>query len=142
MNTRSSDMGNKGVGGTSSLLTPAFSPTPEFEHLLEWSRLNASRARKNGACVKKHRESLRAWGESKRRLRELGHWRQSQEFTGREKAALNLSEGLSLPVSDEQSTLILKGAQRYFTTEEIVRLTLTLMAVNDWIDLQKHGFVA
>lgn len=114
-----------------------FRSPPEFAVLIEWVRLDASRVRNNPACVKKHQKRLRAFGESKRRLSELDHWSQSPVFTEREKAALRLSEIISLDKPKNLSILIFKAARRYFSAEEMVRLTLAIMAVNDWIDLQE-----
>ena len=58
-------------------------------------------------------------------------------FTEREKVALRLSEIISLDKPKELSTQIFKAARRYFSAEEIVCLTLAVMAVNDWIDFQE-----
>jgi len=54
-----------------------FSPTSEFEHLLEWVCLGASHVRNNLACVEKHQQSLRTLGETEKRLSELDYWRES-----------------------------------------------------------------
>jgi CheY-like chemotaxis protein len=91
--------------------------------------------------VQQHQQILRANGETESRLSELHSWRQSPAFTEREKAALSLSETVSLHESEERSTQVLKDAQRHFSIEEIVRLTLTAMAVNDWIDLHEKAMV-
>ena len=125
---------NNGNSNTSTLLTSEFRPTPEFEHLFEWVRLGASHVRKNVACIEEHRQSLRSRGETEKRLSELDRWRQSFAFTDREKAALDLSQTISLHEPEELGCLILKEAQLHFNTHQIVRLTLTVLAVNDWID--------
>ena len=108
---------------------------PSFECLLEWVRLGSAHARRSGLCVTRHRENLRALVESEKRLSEFPGWRESPAFTEPEKAALTLSELLSLHEPGKLSPQLLLDAQRHFSTEEIVRLTLTIMAVNDWIDL-------
>ena len=128
---------HNGDSDTSTLLTNEFFPTPEFEHLSEWVRLGVSLVRKNDACADEHRQILRARGETEKRLSELDRWRQSFAFTDREKAALNLSQSISLHEPEELSTLILKAARRHFSTHQIVRLTLAIIAVNDWIDLHE-----
>jgi AhpD family alkylhydroperoxidase len=120
---------------TSTLLSVNFVPSTEFELLLEWVRLGASHIRKNVACVEEHRQSLRARGETEERLSALDQWRPSLSFTEREKAALNLSESISMPDTDDTSALILKDAGCYFSNHQIVYLTLAILAVNDWIDL-------
>jgi len=83
-------------------------------------------------------QNLRVQGETKERLNECDHWCQSCYFTEREKAVLNLSQAVSLHECEEQSTQILKDARRHFNIHEIVWLTLAVMAVNDWIDLQEN----
>jgi alkylhydroperoxidase family enzyme len=110
---------------------------PKFEYLLEWARLGSAHTRKNATCADKHRQNLRASVEAEKRLREFDHWRESIVFTEPEKAVLILSEIISLDEPEKLSPQILENAQRHFSTEEIVRLTLTIMAVNDWIDLQE-----
>ena len=127
---------NKADNGTSTLISSEFIPTSEFEHLYEWVRLGAANVRKNLACIEEHQQRLRAQGETEKRLNEFDHWRQSVAFTDREKAALNLSETISLHEAGDVSTLILKNARSYFSTHQIVRLMLTVVAVNEWIDLQ------
>jgi alkylhydroperoxidase family enzyme len=67
----------------------------------------------------------------------LDRWRESFAFTDREKAALNLSRSISLREPEELSTRILKAGRRHFSTHQIVRLTLAIIAVNDWIDLHE-----
>jgi CheY-like chemotaxis protein len=125
---------------TSTLLSDKFDPTPEFERLLEWVRLGASHVRKNMASIEEHRQRLRARGETKIRLSEFDQWRPSPVFTEREKAGLNLSQALSLPEPDELWTLILKDARRHFSTHQIVRLTLAIVAVNDRIDFHAKSY--
>jgi alkylhydroperoxidase family enzyme len=128
---------NDGAGNASALPSGNCGPASEFEHLLEWARLGSAHVRKNVTCADKHRQNLTALAATEKRLSELDRWRESVAFTEPEKAALSLSETLSLLETEKElSTLILEDARRHFSTEEIVRLTLTIMAVNDWIDLQ------
>jgi len=107
----------------------------DFEHCLEWVRLGTAHVRGHAACVARHRQILRARKETEKRLKAIHHWRESDAFVESEKAALSLSEAISLQGAQELSTLILQNARRHFTADEIVRLTLTVIAVNDWIDL-------
>ena len=97
---------------------------------MELGRFAAARVGHNTACIEHHLQRLRERGETDRRLRELDHWPQSSAFTKREKATLALSEALSL---NESSTETIEQARRYLNVSETVRLTLAVMAVNDWI---------
>ena len=107
----------------------------DFERLLEWARLGVAYIRKDSACLEKHRQSLKLCGEVEERLLELDHWRQSLILTEREKAALSVSEIISLSEPEEISHQVLLEARCRFTTDEMVRLMLVVMAVNEWIDL-------
>jgi alkylhydroperoxidase family enzyme len=127
-------VGNNRQTGVSS---PFPVPAPQFEQLLEWARLGSAHTRKNATCSDKHRQNLRASVEAEKRLSEFDHWRESMVFTEPEKAVLILSEFISLDEAGKLSPQILEDARRHFSTEEIVRLTLTIMAVNEWIDLQE-----
>lgn len=110
-------------------------PVPKFEHLLEWVRLGSAQVRKNVTCADKHRQNLRALVENEERLSEFDHWRESLVFTEPEKVALTLSETISWQEPEKLSPQVLEDAIRHFSTEEITRLTLTILAVNHWIDL-------
>ncbi len=109
----------------------------ELEHLFEWIRLDASVVRNNRPCVEQHLQNLRARGETEERLNELHRWRVSPFFTEWEKAALGLSETISLHASEKFSTQVLKDVRRHFSVEDVLQLTLTTMAINDWIDLHE-----
>ena len=113
-------------------------PDTDFEHILEWVCLGAAQVRRNATCIEKHRQVLRTRGETEERLREVADWRGSFAFTAREKAALSVSESISLNESKEASKYILEEARRYFETSEIVRLIMAVTAVNDWIDLHSN----
>jgi len=120
---------------TATLLSGEFCPTVEFEQLAEWVRLGASHARNHGACIEEHRQSLRSRGETDLRLQEFAGWRDSGAFTKREKAALNLSQSISLPEHEDRSIQVIKDAGRYFNVHQIVRLSMAILAVNEWIDI-------
>jgi CheY-like chemotaxis protein len=97
-------------------------------------RLGASRVRNNDASFEEHWKRLRARGETKVRLSEFNQWPQSPVFTEREKAALKLSQAISLPEPQGLWAQTLEDVRCHFNTHQIVRLTLAIAAVNDWID--------
>ena len=124
-----------------ALASSTLRPVREFERLFEWVRLEASLVRNNLACIAIHQKNLRAIGETEKRLSEVSHWRESSAFTGREKAALSLSEASSwneIEELSELSVLLLKNARRFFDAEEITRLTLIITTINDWIDFHEQ----
>jgi AhpD family alkylhydroperoxidase len=134
MKSKPQPTGTNLKGDTSTLLSSDFRSDRQFEHLSEWVRLGASQARNNDACIEEHRHGLRTLGETEDRLNELDHWRESNAFTKQERAALNLTQAISLHEPEERTLQIIKEAGSYFNIHQILRLTLTIMAVNDWID--------
>lgn len=118
----------------STLSTGNDGSAAKFELLLEWVRLGSACARNNVTCADKHRQNLSASGETENRVSEFDRWPNSLAFTEPEKAALALSEIISLHDPAKLSLQILKVTGAHFSTEEIIRLTLAIMAVNDWID--------
>lgn len=111
----------------------------DFPRLLELSRCVAAQTRKARSCAQRHYDNLRAQGETERRLRELEHWRGSSSFTARERAALSISEAFSLWRPDGVGEDVLKKARRHLDPSEMVRLTLAVAAVNDWIDFHESA---
>ncbi len=113
-------------------------PDADFEHIQEWACLGAAQVRRNAVCIEKHRQILKAKGETEERQREVADWRRSPAFTAREKAALSVSESISLNESKESSKYVLEEARRYFDASEMVRLIMAVTAVNDWINLHSN----
>lgn len=106
----------------------------DLENILEWARLRVSQVRQHADSVAKYRDKLKARGETDRRLREFDHWRESTAFTDREKAAFKLSESMAMNPSEELAPGVLDETKHHFSSAEMVRLTLNIMSVNEWIN--------
>jgi CheY-like chemotaxis protein len=115
--------------------------SPEFEMLLEWARFATAEIHGNWSCAAEHRRTLMAKGELENRIREFGHWQESGVFSAREKAALSLSEAISSNSPEGVMDSILKEVRKHFSLDEIIRLSLNILAVNDWIDLRKKSAI-
>ena len=115
--------------------------SPEFEMVLEWARFAAAEIHENWSCAAEHRRNLVAQGELENRLREFVHWQESNAFSAKEKAAFSLSEAISLNSPEWAMESVLKEARRHFSLEEIIRLSLNVLAVNDWIDFRKKSAI-
>jgi two-component system, response regulator len=112
-----------------------FETGDDFEAILAMAQFIGGHIRGNMACVEQYREILKRNGETEERLNELDRWHESSSFTKREKAALTLSESISLKEPKDVLGKALAEARRYFNVEEMVNLTLAIMALNDWLDL-------
>jgi len=98
--------------------------------------MGSLRCRLSSQRLRLHGETLATFGgETPDRLHDYADWRCSWAFTEREKAALNLSASISTGEPEQVSPDTLQEARRHFDTSEMVRLTLAILAVNDWIHL-------
>lgn len=70
--------------------------------LLDLVNTRASQINGCPFCLDMHTREARGKGETERRLHTLGAWRDAPFFTQRERAALELTEAVTLPVSQPQ----------------------------------------
>ena len=147
MDTMESDVnGLISVTGASRSLrrpiVPPLGPAPDprhprdsdFDDVLFWARLAASQSRKSPRRVQSESQALQTIGAKEGFLAEFLQWRTSQAFTAREKAAMELSECISKNATRARVDELLKNAGRHFNTAEMIQLTLSIQAINDWYD--------
>ena len=77
-----------------------------------------------------HTKELRADGESEQRLYLLNAWRESPFYSDRERAALAWTEAVTLVADTQVPDEVYEEARKQFTEEELVNLTLALVAIN------------
>jgi AhpD family alkylhydroperoxidase len=100
--------------------------------LLELVRTRASQLNGCAYCVDMHTKDARRAGESEQRLYALTAWRETPFFSPRERAALAWTEAVTLIASESVSDALAERIRRYFTEEELVHLTLAVVAINGW----------
>jgi AhpD family alkylhydroperoxidase len=98
--------------------------------LLELVKLRASQLNGCAHCIDMHTKELRADGESEQRLYLLNAWRESPFYTERERAALGWTEAVTLLPDSQVSDDVYDAARKQFSEEELVNLTLALVAIN------------
>ncbi len=100
--------------------------------LLELVKTRASQINACAFCLEMHTREARQKGETEARLYLLSAWRESSLYSPRERAALAWTEALTdLPRSgapDEDY----EEAQSLFNDQELVELTLAIVAINAW----------
>ena len=62
----------------------------------------------------------------------MNAWRETQFFTERERAALAWTEALTLIHQGHAPDEVYKEARTHFSEEELVNLTLAIVAINGW----------
>jgi AhpD family alkylhydroperoxidase len=100
--------------------------------MLELVRLRASQINGCAYCIDMHTKDARADGESEQRLYALDAWRETPFYTDRERAALEWTEAITLIRDGHAPDHIYEEVRRRFTEEELVNLTLAIVAINGW----------
>lgn len=104
-----------------------------LEHsLLELVKTRASQINGCAYCIDMHTKDARAAGETEQRLYGLSAWHETPFYTERERAALELTEAVTLiangPVPDE----LYQRVREHFSEEETVNLVTAIIAINGW----------
>jgi AhpD family alkylhydroperoxidase len=115
--------GLEGYVKQSSKLEPA---------LLELVRMRVSQINGCAFCLDMHSKDARAAGETEQRLYALNAWRETPFFTNRERAALAWAEAITLISSGHAPDEVFEEARKEFTEEELVNLTIAIVAINGW----------
>ena len=100
--------------------------------LLELVKMRASQINGCAYCIDMHSKDARAMGESEQRLYELNAWRETPFYTKRERAALLWTEELTLISQGHAPDAVYNEVRQYFSEEELVNLTLAIVAINGW----------
>ncbi|MEO8957109.1 MAG: carboxymuconolactone decarboxylase family protein [Ktedonobacteraceae bacterium] len=100
--------------------------------LLELVKLRASQINGCAYCLDMHWKDARARGESEQRLYSLAAWRETSFYTERERAALAWTEAVTLIANSHAPDEIYEQARQHFNEEELVNLTMAIVAINSW----------
>jgi AhpD family alkylhydroperoxidase len=102
---------------------------PRLLHLI---RMRASQINGCAYCLDMHSKDARAEGETEQRLYALNAWRETPFYTDRERAALAWTEALTLISEMHAPDAVYVDVKQHFTEEELVALTLAIVAINGW----------
>jgi len=79
-----------------------------------------------------HTKDARKAGETEQRIYALNAWRETPFYTNRERAALDWTEALTLISENEIPDSLYQATQEYFTENEMITLTMAIIAINGW----------
>jgi AhpD family alkylhydroperoxidase len=99
--------------------------------LLELVQIRASQINHCAYCIDYHTSDARKAGETEERIYQLSAWRESSLYTEKERAALALTEAVTLlpqGVSDE----VYGEAAKHFGDNELAQLIALIFTVNAW----------
>ena len=100
--------------------------------LRELVKVRASQINGCAYCVDMHTLDARAQGETEQRLYAVAVWQEAPFFTERERAALLWTEKVTLISEDHVPDEVYEQVRKHFTEEELVNLTLAIVAINGW----------
>ena len=100
--------------------------------LMELVKMRASQINGCAFCLDMHSKDARAAGESEQRLYLLNAWRESPGYSERERAALAWTEAVTLIAADHVDDEFYASVREHFSEEELVNLTLAVIAINGW----------
>jgi AhpD family alkylhydroperoxidase len=104
-----------------------------FDHtLLDLVRMRASQINGCAYCLDMHSKDARAKGETEQRLYGLDAWRETPYYSERERAALEWTEAITLVAETHAPDDVYERAREQFSEDELVHLTLAIVAINGW----------
>jgi len=102
------------------------------QSLLNLVKLRASQINGCAYCIDMHSKDARAQGETEQRLYELDAWRETEFYSGRERAALAWTEAVTLVANGHVPDEVYREVRELFSEADLVNLTLAVVAINGW----------
>jgi AhpD family alkylhydroperoxidase len=100
--------------------------------LLLLMKMRASQINGCGYCLDMHSKDARLEGETEQRLYLLDAWREAPMYSPRERAALAWTEAVTRLKDGHVPDEVYAQVREQFSEEEIVYLTLAVVAINGW----------
>ncbi|WP_436489063.1 carboxymuconolactone decarboxylase family protein [Chitinophaga sp. ARDCPP14] len=100
--------------------------------LTELIKIRASQINGCAFCLNMHTREARQMGETEQRIYALPAWAESPYYTEKERAALALTEAVTLISTSRVPDEVYKAAQAVFTQQEIATITMAIVAINSW----------
>ncbi len=100
--------------------------------LVELVKMRASQLNECAYCIDMHSKDARKAGETEQRLYALSAWSETPFFSERERAALEWTEALTKLSSTHVSDELYDSVKKHFNDEEMVVLTMSIIAINGW----------
>lgn len=100
--------------------------------LLELVKIRASQLNGCAYCLDMHSKDARSNGETEQRIYGLSAWDEAPYYTDRERAALGLTEAVTLISENRVEDELYDEAREVFSDEELVKLMLAIGMINVW----------
>ena len=113
-------------------LDAAVAAGPIDPHLYELVKLRASQINGCAYCIDMHYKDAHAGGETEERLYMLPAWREATVYSDAERAALALTEAVTLIADGHVPADVEDEARTRFDAESYSALVFTIVTINAW----------
>ena len=100
--------------------------------LVELVKTRSSQLNGCAYCIDMHTKDARAYGETEQRLYALNGWRETPFFSEKERAALALTEAITLVAETHVPDAVVDEALEWFEPAEYARLVFLIGTINMW----------
>lgn len=100
--------------------------------LYELVKIRASQINGCAFCIDMHTKDARAAGETEQRIYSLNAWRETPFFNDRERAALSLTESVTLVAKTHVPDEVYVEAAAHFAENELAALIMAITTINSW----------
>lgn len=100
--------------------------------LLELVKMRGSQINGCAYCIDMHSKDARAAGETEQRFYALSAWREAPFFNDRERAALALTEAVTLVAETHVPQQVIEEAALVFSPTELTKLVYAIIEINAW----------
>jgi len=100
--------------------------------LLELVKMRASQINGCAYCIDMHAKDARAAGETEQRLHGLSAWRETPFFSARERAALALTEAITLVSEGQVPQSVIDDAAALFPPDALTEIVYAVIEINAW----------
>ncbi|SEW53236.1 carboxymuconolactone decarboxylase family protein [Chitinophaga arvensicola] len=98
----------------------------------ELIKIRASQINGCAFCLNMHTKEARKMGETEQRIYGLSAWHEAPYYTDKERAALALTEAVTLVASSRVPDDVYNAALEVFTAEEVAVIVMSIVTINAW----------
>ncbi len=100
--------------------------------LIELIKIRASQINGCAFCMDMHRQDARKLGETEQRIYLLSVWRESAVYTDAERAALALTEAVTLITKDGVPDALYQQVREHFDENQYTAMIMAINTINSW----------
>jgi len=100
--------------------------------LYELIKIRASQINGCIFCLHMHTREARALGETEQRIYGLSAWQEAPYYTEKERAALALTEAITLVAESHVPDEVFENARQHFDEKELAALIIGITNINGW----------